>query len=81
MSKRRTSVKKKMTFALAASIFALTLGAFPHHASAADQAKTTTSTPTGGTKGEGSDQEHKDWIALSNVLAPALSVLSSVLPL
>jgi|HubBroStandDraft_5_1064220.scaffolds.fasta_scaffold06431_4 hypothetical protein len=69
------------TFVLAASVFTLTLGAFPHRASATDQAKTTTSTPTGGTKGEGSDQEHKDWIELSNILTPTIVVLSSVLPL
>ena len=38
--KRRTSMKRQMTLALAALIFTLTLSAFPHHAAAS-----TTSTP------------------------------------
>lgn len=69
------------TRVLVALVVALTSCAVPHQASATDQTKTTTSTPVGGTKGEGSDQEHKDWIVLSNILPPVIAVLSSVLPL
>jgi hypothetical protein len=80
LEKGEVAMNRIKTLVLAASVFTLTLGAFPHSASATDQTKATTSTPTGGTKGEGSDQDHKDWIELSSIIPATIVVLSSVLP-
>jgi hypothetical protein len=69
-------MKRNLTLALAATMFLLTVDALPHHASAADTAPV----PVKG-KGDSTDQEHKDWIIVSGVILPSLTVAVSILPL
>ncbi len=69
-------MKRTFTLALAVAMFLLTVGALPHRASAADTAPT----PVKG-KGDGTDQEHKDWAIVSGVILPSVTVAVSILPL
>lgn len=62
-------MKSKFTLALAASIFALTLAAYPRSAAAS----TTAIAATSDIKGGSTDDKHKDWSDV--ILAIASSLL------